>query len=98
MSKISAFYLLGHLSVSALSYAQVPQDVNIDIDLSHRLFDSRDSMQNLLSDIDTRYGETADLLYKIQIKIEQKRSSLDDLSMEMLRYENDIDMLGIELG
>ena len=98
MNKRTILFLLSQLIVPVLSYAEDLQEVNIDIELSQRLSERRDSMQKLLSDIDTKYAETADLLSKIQLKIEQKRSSLDALSREMDGYQDDIDHLSKELG
>ncbi len=98
MKVISFQALWVYFFLITLSYAKVQQEVNTDIQLSQRLLERRDSMQKLLSDIDTRYGETADLLYRIQIKIEQKRSGLDELSKEILRYEIVIDKLSKELA
>ncbi len=98
MKKRCILLLLSQLIVPVLSYAEAPQDVDIDIELSQRLLERRDSMQKLLSVIDTKYAETTDLLNKIQLKIEQKRSSLDALSKEMDSYQDEIDHLSKELG
>lgn len=80
------------------TYAEVIVSVNNDEVLSQRLSATRDSMQNLLSDIDRRYGETATLLNKIQAKIVQKRNNLESIRAEMDGYQEGIDKLSKEVA
>ncbi len=80
------------------TYAEEIVSVNNDEVLSQRLLATRDSMQNLLSDIDRRYGETATLLNKIQAKIVQKRNNLESIRAEMDGYQEGIDKLSKEVA
>ena len=87
---LSQFYLC--------CYAESLDLVNNDGGVFQLLLASKSSLQNLLSDVDRRYGETAYLLSKIQAKIEQKRHSLNDIRVEIEGYQEGIDNLSKELG
>ncbi len=94
--KLTIFFLLGLFCLS--SYAESFDSVNNDEGLFQRIFATKSNMQNLLSDVDKRYGEIAYLLNRIQDKIEQKRHSLNDVRVEMEGYQEGIDNLSKELG
>jgi septal ring factor EnvC (AmiA/AmiB activator) len=63
-----------------------------------RLSQQKDTLQNLLADIEKHYGETAALLKTLQIQIEQKRQSLDKIRQDMQVYQDEIDKLSKELA
>ena len=65
--KLTIFFLLGLFCLS--SYAESFDSVNNDEGLFQRIFATKSNMQNLLSDVDKRYGEIAYLINRIQDKI-----------------------------
>lgn len=63
-----------------------------------RLSQQKDNLLNLLADIEKHYGEIAALLKTLQIQIEQKRQSLDNIRLDMQVYQKEIDKLSKELA
>jgi septal ring factor EnvC (AmiA/AmiB activator) len=63
-----------------------------------RLSQQKDNLLNLLADIEKHYGEIAALLKTLQIQIEQKRQSLDNIRQDMQVYQKEIDKLSKELA
>ncbi len=63
-----------------------------------RLSQQKDNLLNLLADIEKHYGEIAALLKTLQIQIEQKRQSLDNIRRDMQVYQKEIDKLSKELA
>jgi septal ring factor EnvC (AmiA/AmiB activator) len=87
----------GLFIVCACSYAEELITVHADTEAMQRLSEQRDIMQNLLSDVDKRYGETAAVLKKLQSQIEQKRKILESIRQDIDRYKTDVDKLRNEL-
>ena len=77
---------------------KVESDINEVKQNMQRLSQQKDTLQNLLADIEKRYGETAALLKTLQAQIEQKRQSLDKIRQDMQAYQNEIDKLSKELA
>ena len=77
---------------------KVESNINAVKQDMQRLSEQKDSLQNLLADIEKRYGETAALLRTLQIKIEQKRQGLDKIRQDMQAFQQEIDKLSIELA
>ncbi|MDD5322051.1 MAG: peptidoglycan DD-metalloendopeptidase family protein [Methylococcales bacterium] len=77
---------------------QIESDINVVKQDMQRLSLQKDSLQNLLADIEKRYGETAASLKTLQAQIEQKRHSLDKIRQEMQIYQTEIDKLSKELA
>jgi murein hydrolase activator len=77
---------------------KVESDINEVKQDMQRLSQQRDSLQNLLADIEKRYGQTAASLKSLQAQIEQKRQSLDKIRQEMQVYQIEIDKLSKELA
>lgn len=77
---------------------KVESDINGVKQDMQRLSQQKDNLQNLLADIEKRYGKTAALLKTLQIQIGQKRQSLDKIWQDMEAYQNEIDKLGKELS
>ena len=77
---------------------QIESDINVVKQDMQRLSLQKDSLQNLLADIEKRYGETAASLKSLQAQIEQKRQSLDKIRQEMQVYQTEIDKLSKELA
>ncbi len=77
---------------------QIESDINVVKQDMQRLSLQKDSLQNLLADIEKRYGETAASLKTLQAQIEQKRHSLDNIRQEMQIYQTEIDKLSKELA
>lgn len=63
-----------------------------------RLSQQKDNLLNLLADIEKHYGEIAALLKTLQIQIEQKRQSLDNIRKDIRVYQKEIDKLSKELA
>ena len=63
-----------------------------------QLSGQKDSVQNLLSDIDKNYGERAALVKALQLNIEQKRQSLDNIRKDMDVHQSEIENLNQELA
>lgn len=62
------------------------------------LSEQKDRLQSLLSDIDKHYGETAADLKKLQVRIEQKRESLDKIRQDIDDGQSDVQKISKELG
>ena len=77
---------------------KVESDINVVKQDMQRLSEQKDSLQNLLADIEKRYGETAALLKTLQLKIEQKRQGLDKIRRDMQSFRQKIDELNKELA
>lgn len=77
---------------------EVESDINGVKQDMQRLSQQKDTLQNLLADIEKHYGETAASLKTLQTQIEQKRQSLDRIRQDMQAYQNEIDRLGKELA
>ena len=77
---------------------KVESDINDVKQDMQRLSQQKDTLQNLLADIEKRYGETAASLKTLQTQIEQKRQSLDKIRQDMQAYQNEIDKLSKELA
>jgi septal ring factor EnvC (AmiA/AmiB activator) len=77
---------------------KVESDINVVKQDLQRLSQQKDSLQNLLADIEKRYGETAASLKTLQTQIEQKRQSLDKIWQDMQGYQHEIDRLNKELA
>ena len=77
---------------------KVESDINEVKKDMQRLSEQKDTLQNLLADIEKHYGETAALLKTLQSQIEQKRQSLDKIRLDMQAYQNEIDRLSKELA
>jgi septal ring factor EnvC (AmiA/AmiB activator) len=71
--------------------SQVKQDMQ-------RLSEQKDTLQNLLADIEKHYGKIAAVLKTLQTQIEQKRQSLDKIRQDIQIYQNEIDKLNKELA
>ena len=63
-----------------------------------QLSGQKDSVQNLLSDIDKNYGERAALVKVLQLNIEQKRHSLDNIRKDMDVHQSEIENLNKDLA
>ena len=77
---------------------KVESDISVVKQDMQRLSEQKDSLQNLLADIENHYGETAALLRTLQIKIEQKRQGLDKIRQDMQTFQQEIDKLNTELA
>ena len=77
---------------------KVESDINEVKKDMQRLSEQKDTLQNLLADIEKHYGETAALLKTLHSQIEQKRQSLDKIWQDMLGYQSEIDRLNKELA
>ena len=77
---------------------KVESDINTVKQAMQRLSEQKGSLQNLLADIEKRYGETAATLKALQIKIEQKYQSLDKIRQDTRAYELKIEQLNKELA
>ena len=77
---------------------QIESDINVVKQDMQRLSLQKDYLQNLLADIEKRYGETATSLKSLQAQIEQKRQSLNKIRQEMQVYQTEIDKLSKELA
>lgn len=104
--KLLFVFLLG--SGFNYCYAENLQSVNeltdaesgIDNNAQSRqlLSEQKDRLQSLLSDIDKHYGETAADLKKLQVRIEQKRESLDKIRQDIDDHQSDVQKISKELG
>ncbi|MFZ2168075.1 MAG: peptidoglycan DD-metalloendopeptidase family protein [Methylococcaceae bacterium] len=79
-------------------FNQIESDINNVKQDMQRLSQQKDSMQNLLADIEKRYGETAASLKSLQAQIEKKSQSLDKIRQEIQVYQAEIDKLSKELA
>ncbi|MGR8997731.1 MAG: murein hydrolase activator EnvC family protein [Gammaproteobacteria bacterium] len=77
---------------------KVESDINEVKQDMQRLSQQKDSLLNLLADIEKRYGDTAASLKTLQAQIGQKRQSLDKIRQEMRVYQSEIDKLSKELA
>lgn len=77
---------------------RVESDINNVKEDMQRLSEQKDSLQNLLADIEKHYGETAASLKTLKTQIEQKRRSLNTIRRDMQTYQDEIDRLGNELA
>ena len=77
---------------------KVESDINEVKQDMQRLSQQKDSLLNLLADIEKRYGDTAASLKTLQAQIGQKRQSLDKIGQEMRVYQSEIDKLSKELA
>ena len=77
---------------------KVESDINEVRQDMQRLSQQKDTLQNLLADIEKQYGEIAASLKTLQTQIEQKRQSLDNIRQDMQAYQNEIDKLSKELA
>jgi septal ring factor EnvC (AmiA/AmiB activator) len=77
---------------------KVESDINEVKQDMQRLSQQKDSLLNLLADIEKRYGDTAASLKTLQAQIAQKRQSLDKIGQEMRVYQSEIDKLSKELA
>lgn len=77
---------------------KVESDINDVKQDMQRLSQQKDTLQNLLADIEKHYGKTAALLKTLQTQIEQKRQSLDNIRQDMQAYQKEIDKLSKELA
>jgi murein hydrolase activator len=77
---------------------KVESDINEVKQDMQRLSQQKDSLQNLLADIEKHYGEVAALLKTLQVQIEQKRQSLDKIRQDIQIYQNEMDKLSKELA
>jgi len=77
---------------------KVESDINDVKQDMQRLSQQKDTLQNLLADIEKHYGKTAALLKTLQTQIEQKRQSLDKIRQDMQAYQKEIDKLSKELA
>jgi murein hydrolase activator len=77
---------------------RVESDINNVKQDMQRLSQQKDTLQNLLADIEKQYGEIAASLKTLQTQIEQKRQSLDKIRHDILFYQNEIDKLNKELA
>ncbi len=77
---------------------KVESDINEVRQDMQRLSQQKDTLQNLLADIEKQYGEIAASLKTLQPQIEQKRQSLDNIRQDMQAYQNEIDKLSKELA
>jgi len=99
-------FLLGTLSgygyaedsQSSLELNKVESDINAVKQNMQRLAQQKDTLQDLLADIEMRYGEIAASLKKLQFNIEQKRQGLDKIRQDIRAYQNEIDTLSTELA
>lgn len=77
---------------------RIESDINNVKQDMQRLSQQKDSLQNLLADIEKRYGESAASLKTLQAQIGQKHQSLDKIRHEMQVYQTEIDKLSKELA
>lgn len=63
-----------------------------------RINQQRDDMQNLLAEVDQRYGETAAALRALQQQIDEKRTSLEKIPLEIQKLEKEIAQCNEELA
>ena len=99
-------FLLGSLtsyghaedSQSSVELNKVELDINEVKQNMQRLAQQKDTLQDLLADIEMRYGEIAASLKKLQVNIEQKRQGLDKIRQDIRAYQNELDKLSTELA
>ena len=77
---------------------KVESDINEVKQNMQRLSQQKDTLQELLEDIENRYGKTAALLKTLQTQIDQKRESLDKIRQDIQAYQSEIDKLSKELA
>jgi len=77
---------------------KVESDINQVTQDMQRLSEQKDTLQNLLADIEKQYGEIAASLKTLQTQIDQKRQSLDNIRLDMQAYQNELDKLNKELA
>lgn len=58
----------------------------------------KNSVEQLLSEVETRYGETAALLRTLHIKVDQKRRHLDQIRQDIQLYQRQADQESKELA
>jgi septal ring factor EnvC (AmiA/AmiB activator) len=77
---------------------KVESDINEVKQDMQRLSEQKETLQNLLADIEKHYGKIAAVLKTLQTQIEQKRQSLDKIRQDIQIYQNEIDKLNKELA
>ena len=85
-------------SQSSLELNKVESDINAVKQNMQRLAQQKDTLQDMLADIEMHYGELAASLKKLQFNIEQKRQGLDKIRQDIRAYQNAIDTLSTELA
>jgi septal ring factor EnvC (AmiA/AmiB activator) len=85
-------------SQSSVELNKVESDINAVKQNMQRLAQQKDTLQDLLADIEMRYGEIAASLKKLQVNIEQKRQGLDKIRQDIRAYQKEIDQLSTELA
>jgi len=91
-------YVHAEDSQSSRELNKVESDINAVKQTMQRLSQQRDTLQDLLADIEMRYGDIAASLKKLQTNIEQKRQGLDKIRQDIRAYQNEIDTLSTELA
>jgi len=103
MRKEIVFCAFLGLSVACLHAEEFEENNNPDqalsgqADTSPKNADLQANLQNILAEIEKRYGETAALLKSLQGQIEQKRRILNKIRRDMQSYQNEIDKENKEL-
>ncbi len=77
---------------------RIQSDISSVTQRMQRIKEQRDAMQNLLAEVEQRYGETASLLRVFQQQVDEKRESLDKIPLEIKKLEEDIAQCNKELS
>jgi septal ring factor EnvC (AmiA/AmiB activator) len=77
---------------------QVQSDINSVTQKMQRIKEQRDAMQNLLAEVEQRYGETASVLRTLQQQVDEKRESLEKIPLEIRKLEEEIAQCNKELA
>jgi murein hydrolase activator len=96
--------LVGLLLMASQSCAATDQLDRIKSDINsveakmQRISQQRDAMQNLLTEVEQRYAETAAVLRKLQMEVDGKRASLEKIPAQIEGLENGIAQCHKELS
>jgi murein hydrolase activator len=77
---------------------RIQSDISSVTENMERINQQRDDMQNLLAEVDQRYGETAAALRTLQQQIDEKRTSLEKIPLEIQKLEKEIAQCNEELA
>jgi murein hydrolase activator len=77
---------------------QVQSDISSVTQRMQYLKKQRDDMQDLLADVEKRYGDTAAGLRTLQLQVDEKRESLEKIPLEISKLEVEIALCNKELA
>jgi septal ring factor EnvC (AmiA/AmiB activator) len=77
---------------------RIQSDISSVTQRMQRIKEQRDAMQDLLAEVEQRYGETASLLRTLQQQVDEKRESLDKIPLEIKKLEEEIAQCNKELS